>query len=179
MRTFKLYPEEQHWWSFADYEGLLSIVERFKPRRVLEFGPGSSTLAIVEGGAEIVYSCEDDREWLDTYAGRFVRYPIALYQYTWSENISVPGLDDAPMFDLAFIDGPRVTTNRLSVLRYCIAHSRVVVCPAEQPRETSYLAKHIPGIALQCGMDVEWETTGPFTYAMAILTRMEDRCSPS
>lgn len=178
-RTFRLYPVEQHWWSFADYEGLLSITERFKPRRVLEFGPGSSTLALIEGGAEIVYSCEDDKKWLDTYTGRFVKHPVAFYLYTWSENLTVPALDDirfrAPDFDMSFIDGPRVTTNRLAVLRYCIARSRVVVCPAEGPMESSYLAKHIPGIALQCGMDVEWVTTGPLTYAMAILTRKEEK----
>lgn len=169
MRTFRLYPHEQHWWSFADYEGLLAITERIKPRRVLEFGPGSSTLALIEGGAEIVYSCEDDRKWLDTYCGRFVKHPVALYDYVWSDPLVVPGLKDYPKFDMSFIDGPRDTRKRVAVLEYCIAHSAVVVCPAEGPMPNSFMANAAERITKERGLNLEWVTTGPLTYAMGII----------
>ena len=51
IREFRLYPREEHFCSFADYGAILDTVRRLDAKRVLEFGPGHSTLALVEGGA--------------------------------------------------------------------------------------------------------------------------------
>lgn len=169
MKTFRLYPTEKRWWSFQDYEGLLSIVERFKPKRVLEFGPGSSTFALIEGGAEHVTSCEDDRHWLDIYSGQFVKHPVTLAHYTWADPLlDIPLLEGR--FDLAFIDGPRDTPKRPAVIRYCLERTDVVVCPAEGPFPTAYLVSHVEALAAEYGRKLEWVMTGPLTYAMGVMT---------
>jgi len=170
VRTFKLYPTEWRWWSFADYEGLLSIVERFKPRTVLEFGPGSSTLALVEGGARAVYTCEDDPNWTARNRQRFSTLPmgVGIYEYTWSDPITVPALD-AMTFDLGFVDGPRETPKRPPVMRYVVEHCKVAVLPAEERMDRAYLVPHIEALAREYNKSLEWVEVGPLTYAMAIL----------
>lgn len=165
----RLYPREQHWWSFADYDGLVAITLRAAPATVLEFGPGSSTLALIEGGAGRVATCEDDRKWIDTHVGQFIRHPVTFHHYVWSDPLSVPGLD-GERFSMAFIDGPRLTTRRPTVLRYCLERCDVVVCPAEGPMPRAFMAVEAERIAAEYGRKLEWVMTGPLTYAMAVIT---------
>src|SRR3954468_3676950 len=94
---FALYPEELRWWSFNDYGAVLQVMQRLGPRRVLEFGPGSSTLALIEGGATHIDSCEDDPVWFNTYTVRLQKKCpriVTLRPYTWSDPVTVPGVDD-------------------------------------------------------------------------------------
>ncbi len=125
---FRLFPEEHRWWSFADYAQLLAIVERFRPRRVLEFGPGGSTLALVEGGAEIVETFEDDVAWLKVQDKRLHphRAAVILRLYSHSEPLSIYEAD-GQRYDLAFVDGPRETERRRVEIAYAAERSRVVV----------------------------------------------------
>lgn len=125
MRTFRLFPVERRWWSFADHEALISIVERFRPVRVLEFGPGGSTLALVEGGATEIVTCEDDPKWLQHFRGDLVRHPVRMLAYTHSDPLTIPSLN-GQRFDFAFVDGPRNTDTRGIEIAYAAERSRVV-----------------------------------------------------
>lgn len=129
-RTFRLFPADYSWWTFADYDSLLTAAERYRPRRVLEFGPGGSTLALIEAGATAIDSCEDEAEWLETYRARLGaphRDTVRLHAFVNTDPIAIPALDGA-RFDLAFIDGPKRTPTRLPAIRYAQAHADVVVC---------------------------------------------------
>lgn len=130
MRNFRLFPADYSWWKFEDYESLLTAAERFRPRRVLEFGPGGSTLALVEGGATSIDSCEDDAKWLETYSQRIGAAHggiVRFHAFVNGDPVSIPALDGA-RFDLAFIDGPKQTPTRLPAIRYAQAHADVVLC---------------------------------------------------
>src|SRR4051812_40979556 len=95
MKTppFELYPIEQHWWSFNDYGAVLEVTERLKAKKVLEFGPGWSTRALIEGGATKVDTCEDDPDWFAVHSERLVpQFPdvVTLHPYVWSDPVSIP-----------------------------------------------------------------------------------------
>lgn len=125
---FRLFPEELRWWSFADYGQLLAIVERFRPRRVLEFGPGGSTLALVEGGAGLVDTLEDDPAWMHVQRKRVADHlaVVNLHPYRHAEPLVIPGIDEQ-RYDLSFVDGPRETPRRPVEIAYAAERSRVVV----------------------------------------------------
>lgn len=130
MRTFRLFPTDYSWWTFVDYDSLLTAVERFQPATALEFGPGGSTLALIEGGASEIHTCEDDADWAEVYRTRVAsRYPgiVRLHRYEPRDPLSIPALDHK-RFDLAFIDGPKRTPTREPAIRYAQARADVVLC---------------------------------------------------
>lgn len=127
IRKFTLYPQEARWWSFADYGALLDIVVRLRPRTVLEFGPGSSTLAIVEGGAQRVECYEDDPKWIAAHAPRFAGLPIVLRHYTHADPIVLSEMGDR-RFDFGFVDGPRETDTRGVEIAYALARCAAIAC---------------------------------------------------
>lgn len=170
---FKLYPTEQHWWSFDDYRAVKSTVERLGVRRALEFGPGSSTLAIVEGGARSVDTCEDSLRWADVYRSRLVaRFPkvVKLHLYEWAERPSIPAVD-GERFDYALVDGPRITENRPAVIRYSLERCTFVhVCLEESgPDRPGFLRPRVEALAQEFGVPLAVETTGPLAGAFALL----------
>lgn len=119
-----LYPSDgAAWWSRADHENLLEGLARFRPKRVLEFGPGTSTLTLIEGGAEQIESYEDDPAWADVYRVRFaVKYPqVTIHAY---QPRTVP--DVGTGFDLAFVDGPKHSSTRGPYLE-CARRAAAVV----------------------------------------------------
>jgi hypothetical protein len=126
---FALYPEAHAWWSVDDYAALLDLVRRLQPKTVLEFGPGGSTLALVEGGAQRVDTCENDPEWLAHYQARLDphRQIVTFHAYAHTESLTIPALDDR-RFDLGFIDGPRNTETRWSAIQYALARCTWVAC---------------------------------------------------
>jgi hypothetical protein len=171
---FKLYPEEQHWWSFNDYAAVLDVMDDLKPKTVLEFGPGSSTLALIEGGAQHIDSCEDQGDWFDVYSTRLEqKYPqhVKLHLYQWSNPISVNKDVDRKFYDMALIDGPHGPAARIPVIEYCITHARAVLVPLE---EISYgrgpLRDPITLLAHQYALDVEEMRTGPLSGSFILLT---------
>ncbi len=171
---FRLYPEEGGWWSQQDYQAVMDITSELRPKRVIEFGPGSSTLALLEGGAQRIDTCENNEDWAQVYDERLVlRFPtqVWLHRYTWAEPLSVPALD-AETFDLALVDGPR-THLRIPVLRYCLERCQHVLAPTEDEGRIheSFLRPRLRALAEEFGRDMQIIETGPLSGGFALLSR--------
>jgi len=175
-RTFRLYPEERHWFSFNDYGAVLDAMAKLtaagKPiARVLEFGPGSSTLALIEGCATTIDTCEDDPVWATTYEERLQAvYPqiVRVRRYIWAHPLSVPGVD-GQRYDLALIDGPLGSDRRADVLRYCLDRCDAVLLPTEDRNRK--VREAIVSIAAERGLVADIWETGPLSGGFALLTR--------
>lgn len=170
-RRFRLYPEEAAWWSMNDYGAVLDVMARLKPRTVLEFGPGSSTLALVEGGAERVDSCEDNPDWATVYVDRLEkRFPgvVRIVPYTWSDPIVIPWLG-ARRYDMALIDGPHGIERRGAVLSFALARCDAVLMCCEDAHSAG-LRSTIIDIATAAGRAVEIMETGPLAGSFALVT---------
>jgi hypothetical protein len=169
---YELYPVERHWWSMADYGAVLGTVRALEARTVLEFGPGSSTLAIIEGGATRITSCEDDPKWLAVHRSRIGREfagILELVAYTWRDPLSIPAIDHR-VYDLAMIDGPHETPRRPAVLEYCLQRCRAVLIPTEDHKVSSPpLRPHIARLADVYRASVEIVETGPLSGAFALM----------
>jgi len=178
MSKFKLFPEEAHWWSFNDYQKVLDTMTGLKPKRVLEFGPGSSTLALIEGGAESVDACEDKPDWAEVWEKRLARrfpeagFPtvVRLHRFTWPEGepLAIPAVD-GQRFDLDLIDGPTGTERRPDVLRYALERCTWVLMPTEEWKTRAVLRPLIQAIAKEAGRPVEITETGPLGGAFALI----------
>lgn len=174
---FQLYKEETSWWSFRDYAAVLSVMRRLRARDVLEFGPGASTLALVEGGANRIVTMEDDPEWFEVYDRRIAFHygQVDMRMYTWSDPLSIPGVDDKT-FDLALIDGPLDIERRPAAVTYALARCAAVLVPLEKQQwEGGSLMRAVCGPWPPSAGDpvrkVEVIVTGPPSYAMALVTR--------
>ena len=172
---FRLYPEEVSWWSENDYRTVLDVTMAFRPKRVLEFGPGSSTLALLEGGAQRVDTCENDEVWAKIYDERLVlRFPtqVYLHRYIWKEPITIPALDKE-IFDLALIDGPYTTLTRPPVIEYALERCHRVLVPTEDDgrKDKSFLRPILADLASQYRAEIEFMETGPLSGGFALLTR--------
>jgi hypothetical protein len=174
---FKLYPEERHWWSFADYQAVLDTMHDLQPKRVLEFGPGSSTLALIEGGAIQIDTCEDDPSWAEVYEtrlqGRFPsrEYPtttVLVHRYVWADPLRIDGLAGVT-WDLALIDGPLGTDRRPVVVRYALERCAAVLVPTED--KNSSLRATLKALAAELGWDITIRETGPLSGGFALFTR--------
>lgn len=167
---FKLYPEERHWWSMSDYGAVLGVMRELQPKRVLEFGPGSSTLALIEGGATSIDTCEDNEDWARVYDERLVgRFPeiVRLHRYVWGDPIYVHGVD-GQRFDLALIDGPLGTPQRPPVVRYCLERCDAVLVPTEDLNPS--FRQSLKAIARETGWRIEIWETGPLSGGFALMT---------
>lgn len=176
MTGFRLYPREMHYWSMQDYAAVLEVMDRLHPRTVLEFGPGSSTLALIEGGAEVIDACEDDPEWAAVYRARLEScYPaVKLHEYHWREKLAIPALD-GKRYDLALVDGSAETGRRGAVIDYCLQRCAAVLVPTEEwrgnrARPELGLRRVCAEFALEYGRDIEIMETGPLSGAFALLT---------
>jgi hypothetical protein len=166
---FKLYPEERHWWSMSDYGAVVAVMRRLQPKRVLEFGPGSSTLALIEGGAEHIHTLEDQPDWADVHETRLqAKFPdiVHLHRYTWAEPLTIPPVD-GEHFDLALIDGPLGTDRRGEAVRYALARSRAVLAPTET--KNPQVLEDLKRLAAEVGADMQVWETGPLSGGFALL----------
>lgn len=175
MSEFALYPEERHWWSFSDYRAVLETMRERTPKRVLEFGPGSSTLALIEGGATCVDTCEDNPDWAEVYEERLERRflgIVTVHRYVWSDPVVVPSIGNRGVgedkYDLALIDGPHGTNARQPVVAYCMDRCRAVLSPTEDgnPDFRIFLKR----IAAARGWTIAIRETGPLSGGFALLT---------
>lgn len=170
---FALYPVEQHWWSFSDYRAVRDTVARLQATRVLEFGPGSSTLALMEGGATRIDTCEDAPDWAEVYEGRLqakYREVVRLHRYTWADPLTIPGIDEQT-YDLALVDGPLGTGRRPVVVEYCMARCAAVLVPTEDSKGAAGLRPFLREAAARRGWSIAFEETGPLSGGFALLQR--------
>ncbi len=136
---FKLFPEPQRWFTFADYALVLECMQSLEAERVLEFGPGSSTLALIEGGAKHIDTLEDVDDWARVWEERIVkRFPtpefpatVHLHRYVIDKGkvkADAPTLAklNAARYDLAFIDGPRETPLRAAAILFALERAECV-----------------------------------------------------
>lgn len=124
IRPFTLYREETRWWSFADHENLMQALERFRPERVIEFGPGASTLALIEAGVAYIDAYEDDPDYMRAHRERFASFPqVHLHAFDVG---TVPTVDE--LYDLAFVDGPRHSGTRRPIIELVDRCACIVVC---------------------------------------------------
>jgi len=168
---FKLLKEDAHWFSLQDYGAVLGVMAAIRPQSVLEFGPGPSTLALVEGGATSIDTCEDVEDWARVWDERLVkRFPgvVRQHRYTWPEGapLSIRAVD-GKRFDMCLIDGPR-SDRRADVLRYCLPRCSWILMPTEE--EISHrLRPLIVEIAEKAGRAVRITETGPRSGAFALI----------
>lgn len=167
---FRLYPDEQRWWSFSDYAAVLAVMRRLQPARVLEFGPGSSTLSLIEGGARHVDCCEDDPTWWKVYRRSLeMRFPeiVNLVRYYWQDPVTVPELDHE-RYDLALIDGPRETPKRPQVIEYCLARCAYVLVPTESNEGSRLIRETCEDLAARTFRKLSFMETGPCAGGFAL-----------
>ncbi len=169
--SFTLYPEERHWWSFNDYGAVLDTMRLLQPKRVLEFGPGSSTLALIEGGAAHIDTLEDNPDWAEVYETRLAgKYPelVRVHRYVWADPVTIPAID-GEHYDLALIDGPLGTDRRGAVVRYCLDHCDAVLAPTEDGNPK--FRKELQDIAKATGWSIDIRETGPLSGGFALLLK--------
>lgn len=175
IRKFALYPEERHWWSFNDYGAVLDAMRRFQPKRVVEFGPGSSTLALIEGGAQEIVTFEEDPSWADVYRERLVKKytPIVdLQMYDPKPPLKLPKM---ARFDFALVDGPKGSTSRPPIIAWCLRNADVVMVPTET-HHSKGIRDEIAKAAKKAGRTkVEWIETGPLSGGFAIILPEEGK----
>jgi hypothetical protein len=167
---FRLYPEERHWWSFNDYRAVLETMRARRPARVLEFGPGSSTLALIEGGAQRIDTCEDNPDWAQVYETRLQgKYPdlVRVVRFTMGEPLTIPEVD-GQTYDLALIDGPLGTNSRQPVVRYCLDRCAAVLVPTEDGNPA--FRPFLVALAAERGWEIAIRETGPLSGGFALLT---------
>jgi hypothetical protein len=106
---FKLYTVEQDCLPFRDYAALLKEFQGVKT--ALEFGPGVSTLALIEAGVEKIVTLEHLAEWYDKALEKFKDYPqVEIRQYYDEPTVLADVEED---FDVALVDSPKGFTHEV------------------------------------------------------------------
>lgn len=137
---FKLYSQEHRIFEFVDYAVLMDECRRVKARSVLEFGPGSSTMAFIEAGCDRVVTCEYQDRWLNAAVEKLKSYPqVSVHRFVNKLDVEVHGVSRND-FDLAFVDSPlgaearsyvaldgQEGCSRLNTLLYAIDRAPVVL----------------------------------------------------
>lgn len=166
---FDLYPEELHWCSYSDYRVILQVTRRLGARRVIEFGPGSSTLALIEGGATHIDACEDDDHWLSVYRERLERrFPGVVHLHAYAhDDLLIPAVH-GHRYDLALIDGPHDIEERASWIAYAMTLAQYVLVPLETSEGDS-LTDLVPEIADVLGRPYERIESGPLAGAYGLV----------
>lgn len=83
---------------------LTRLCEARPPKRVLEFGPGTSTRVILEHSAATIVSIEESREWYERYAAEFPPERVRVLHKTPPWDLAELDALGGP-FDLIFVDG--------------------------------------------------------------------------
>ncbi len=105
--TFALRKHETPSLSDPDYQAIMDEVKSRGVKTVLEFGPGSTTLALLEGGAEKIITCEYDPVWFDHYTAEFKKFPqVRVVRY---DNVAPAAFVHHGLagFDMALVDSPK------------------------------------------------------------------------
>lgn len=159
-----------HWFSVSDYQAVLDVCRRLNAKRVLEFGPGSSTLALIEGGAERIDTLEDDPEWIRPAIDllRDHRHVVTLIGYRWSDPLDI--LSPADRYDLCFIDGPRETARRPACVEFALQRCAAVLVALESNEGSTLMRDACLRLAELRDRSIEIWETGPVAGSFALLT---------
>src|SRR5690554_211039 len=103
---FRLYPEEKAIFTFDDYQALMDECHRLKARSVLEFGPGASTLALVEAGVERIVTLEHSPNWRILAEERLAGHSAVTVLPYENTRVIDRELLAGVAFDVAFVDSP-------------------------------------------------------------------------
>ena len=76
-------------------------------KSALEFGPGTSTWALIEAGCERILSCEYDDTWRATAKTKFAEFPQVEVVRFWDEPEARAEIPEGEQFDIAFVDSPK------------------------------------------------------------------------
>lgn len=169
-----LYPSTPaHWWTRQDHDAVVAVVRRLGAKHVLEFGPGTSTLSLIEGGATLIDACEDDEHYFKVHKERLGgQFPtiVRMRPYRWAPLPSVLGCDSTS-FDLGLVDGPRQTERRAAVIVYAMERCRHTLVPLEEGSgEHPRIREVVTRFASLYQRPVEWiEGTGPLAGAFALI----------
>jgi len=88
-----------------EYDALVEFARKHRIRRVLEFGPGASTWALLEAGCHVV-SLEYQHRWFEHFRQVFSQHPeVRVIQYDNLPEICVPELN-GQRFDFGLVDSP-------------------------------------------------------------------------
>lgn len=121
----------------------------YNVKLAIEFGPGNSTQALIDGGVEVVSLESDNRRAIAARAD----YPgVEILEYTGTSfPIVAPWAPLERMFDLAIIDGPPGSTvkpARLNSALFCYPRAnRMIFHDSKRDLETI-------GVMLDLGMTV-------------------------
>jgi predicted O-methyltransferase YrrM len=88
-----------------DYAFLERFAQEMGLRRVVEFGPGDSTLAFLDAGVEGIISYEHDECWLEQAKRKFLGMPEVRLEFCDEDSLpELNSLEEAP--DFVLVDGP-------------------------------------------------------------------------
>ncbi|MFX1295908.1 MAG: hypothetical protein ACFFD2_13790 [Promethearchaeota archaeon] len=103
--------------SSDDYAFLYKFCQKHKIKKILEFGPGTSTYCFLKFKNVKLISYEYNQEWLKNAQEKFKNYPnIKICKFENKENLDI---DIKETFDLAFIDSP-LGSPSMSRLNTCL-----------------------------------------------------------
>lgn len=170
--AFALYREIHPWCTEADYRTILDTVRGRQAKRVLEFGPGNSTLALIEGGAQQIDTCEASLEWMTVWRNRLEKRfaQVALYHYEiLGDRLTVPVELAGKTYDLGFVDGPTRIHERPAVIRYALDRCSAVLVPTEDFETTPFLRTVVQELADARQRPVAFMETGPAAGGYALI----------
>jgi len=150
-----------------DYDWLVDWCRARGVRRVVEFGPGDSTLAFLDAGCTVL-SAEHDEGWRKLATDRFaLDAGVTITAFRDEPGCAMATPDWKP--DLVFVDGPPSSgpNGRWHTLRWGLLHADTVVLhDAHRETETVLLS----GL-----FDEEWSvTTIPTEKGLALIQRKPD-----
>lgn len=81
-------------------------------KTALEFGPGATTLALIEAGCERIHTFDHVEKWADHYRREFAAYPqVSVGEYVNLPRVAFVGGEGLPTplmgYDIAIVDGPQ------------------------------------------------------------------------
>jgi len=129
----------------SEHDLLAEDARKLHLRKILEFGPGVSTLAFIQAGANTITSLEYNPEWVAKYADKFSIYrQVRVLLFENTPHISVPETDDE-RYDACFVDSPTggmfKKFSRINAALYAAAHTnRIYLHDVDRPAEQRTIA---------------------------------------
>ena len=117
--------------SDEEYMFLAEYVKERGYATCLEFGPGVSTWALLDGGCEVIVTLEYENNWLARAFEVFGSVPeVEVHGFENVPEIDVPSVNGL-RFDMAFVDSPSFLTckhlNRLNTCEFAAKHTDAIL----------------------------------------------------